>query len=65
MLKLGIKFAFELYGPIPAPIYELRGNYRNVFNIKAVNKSALNAVFKQVLKDFDYTIYPISIDSDK
>ena len=58
-------FAFELYGPIPAPIYELRGNYRNVFNIKAVNKSALNAVFKQVLKDFDYTIYPISIDSDK
>lgn len=57
--------AFELYGPIPAPIYELRGNYRNVFNIKAKNRSMLIAVFSQVLKDFDYTIYPISIDSDK
>ena len=58
-------YAFELYGPIPAAIYELRGNYRNVFNIKAVNKSSLNAVFKQVLEDFDYNVYPISVDSDK
>lgn len=56
---------FELYGPIPAPIYELRGNYRNIFNIKAAKKSLIVAVFAQVLKDFDYTIYPISIDSDK
>ncbi|MCR5618256.1 MAG: primosomal protein N' [Clostridiales bacterium] len=58
-------FGFELYGPIPAAIYELRGSFRNVFNIKAKNKSSLNAVFKQVLKDFDYTKYPISVDSDK
>ncbi len=57
--------AFELYGPIPAPIYELRGNYRNVFNIKAKNRSLVIGVFSQVLKDFDYMIYPISIDSDK
>ena len=58
-------FGFELYGPIPSAIYELRGNYRNVFNIKAKNKSSLNAVFKQVFEDFDYTRYPISVDSDK
>ena len=58
-------YGFELYGPIPAQIYELRGNYRSVFNIKAKNKSLLIAVFAQVIKDFDYTIYPISIDSDK
>ena len=58
-------FGFELYGPIPSAIYELRGNYRNVFNIKAKNKSSLNAVFKQVFEDFDYTKYPISVDSDK
>ncbi|MBO7450016.1 MAG: primosomal protein N' [Clostridiales bacterium] len=58
-------YGFELYGPIPAAIYELRGTYRNVFTIKAKNKSSLNAVFKQVLSDFDYNIYPISVDADK
>ncbi|MCQ2528784.1 MAG: primosomal protein N' [Saccharofermentans sp.] len=58
------KYGFELYGPVPAPIYELRGRYRNVFIIKANNKSAMNAIFKQVMKDFDAELYPISFDSD-
>lgn len=58
------KYAFELYGPVPSPIYELRGRYRMSFMIKAVNKSSLNAVFAQIMKDFDPAIYPISFDND-
>ncbi|SEV85389.1 replication restart DNA helicase PriA [Ruminococcaceae bacterium KH2T8] len=58
------KYAFELYGPVPSPIYELRGRYRMSFMIKAVNKSSLNAVFAQIMKDFDPEIYPISFDND-
>lgn len=58
------KYGFELYGPVPAPIYELRGRYRNIFIIKATNKSAMNAIFRQVMKDFDAEYYPISYDSD-
>ena len=58
------KFAFELYGPVPSPIYELRGKYRMSFMIKAVNKSCLNAVFAQIMKDFDPAVYPISFDND-
>ncbi len=59
-----LEYAFELYGPIEAPIYELRGRYRMMFVIKAVNKSALNAVFKQVMKDFNSELYPLSFDND-
>ena len=58
------KFAFELYGPVPSPIYELRGRYRMSFMIKAINKSCLNAVFAQIMKDFDPAEYPISFDND-
>ena len=58
------KYAFELFGPVPSPIYELRGRYRMSFMIKAVNKSSLNAVFAQLMKDFDPNIYPISFDND-
>ena len=55
---------FELYGPYPAPIYELRGRYRNVFVIKSHKKSYLNEVFRQIMKDFDPEIYPLSFDND-
>ena len=58
------KYGFELYGPVPPPIYELRGRYRMSMVIKSVNKSAMNAVFKQVMEDFDPSIYPISFDND-
>lgn len=58
------KFAFELYGPVPSPIYELRGRYRMSFMIKAINKSCLNAVFAQIMRDFDPAEYPISFDND-
>ena len=58
------KYGFELYGPVQAPIYELRGRYRMQFIIKAVNKSAMNAIFEQVMKDFDPEYYPISFDTD-
>ena len=55
---------FELYGPVPAPIYELRGRYRNVFMLKSSKKSYLNEVFRQVMEDFDPSLYPISFDND-
>lgn len=55
---------FELYGPVPAPIYELRGRYRNVFMIKSLRRSYLNEVFRQVMEDFDPALYPISFDND-
>lgn len=55
---------FELYGPVPAPIYELRGRYRNVFMIKSHKKSYLNEVFRQMMEDFDPSLYPLSFDND-
>ena len=55
---------FELYGPVPAPIYELRGRYRNVFMIKSHKKSYLNEVFRQIMEDFDPNLYPLSFDND-
>ena len=55
---------FELYGPVPAPIYELRGRYRNVFMIKSLKKSYINEVFRQMTADFDPYIYPLSFDND-
>ena len=55
---------FELFGPVPAPIYELRGRYRNVFMIKSSKRSYLNEVFRQVMEDFDPSVYPISFDND-
>ncbi len=58
------RYGFELMGPNPSPIYELRGRYRMVFVLKAVNKSALNAVFRQVMTDFTPDLYPISFDTD-
>ena len=56
------KYEFELYGPMPSPIYELRGRYRMYFVIKAINRSAINAVYKQMMKDFDQESYPLSFD---
>lgn len=55
---------FELFGPVPAPIYELRGRYRNVFMIKSSRKSYLNEVFRQMIEDFDSSLYPLSFDND-
>ena len=58
------KYRFEVYGPMPCVIYELRGRYRMSFVIKAVNKSAINGVFKQLMADFDHIRYPLSFDND-
>jgi len=58
------KYGFEVYGPIPDVFYELRGRYRMDVVIKAKNKSAINAVFRQVMKDFDPAEYPLSYDND-
>lgn len=58
------KYGFELYGPVPHAIYELRGRYRMVFVIKSINKAAMNAIFAQLMKDFDPQFYPISFDTD-
>ncbi|MBR5944827.1 MAG: primosomal protein N' [Lachnospiraceae bacterium] len=58
------KYQFEVYGPVPCVIYELRGRYRMSFVIKAVNKSAINGVFKRLIADFDHTKYPMSFDND-
>jgi len=58
------KYGFELYGPMPDVIYELRGKYRMDFVLKASNKSALNAIYKKVISDFDYTRYQISLNND-
>ena len=58
------KYQFEVYGPMPCVIYELRGRYRMSFVIKAVNKSAINGVFKRLIADFDHIKYPLSFDND-
>ncbi len=58
------RYKFEVFGPVPCVIYELRGKYRMSFVIKAVNKSAINGVFKQLIADFDHTKYPMSFDND-
>ena len=58
------KYQFEIYGPMPCVIYELRGRYRMSFVIKAVNKSAINGVFKRLIADFDHMKYPMSFDND-
>ncbi len=58
------KYQFEVYGPVPCVIYELRGRYRMSFVIKAVNKSAINGVFKRLIADFDHIKYPMSFDND-
>ena len=58
------RYGFEVFGPIPDVIYELRGKYRMNITVKAANKSAINAVFEQVAKDFDSKIYQISYDND-
>ena len=55
---------FEIYGPIPAPIYELRGRYRNVFVTKSCRRSYLNEDFRQMMEDFDPALYPLSFDND-
>ena len=59
-----VKYQFELFGPMPCVIYELRGRYRMSFVIKAVNKSAIVSVFKRLITDFDHTLYPMSFDID-
>ncbi len=58
------RYQFEVYGPMPCVIYELRGRYRMSFVIKAVNKSAINGVFKRLIADFDHMKYPMSFDND-
>ena len=58
------KYQFEVFGPVPCVIYELRGRYRMSFVIKAINKSAVNGVFKRLIADFDHTKYPMSFDND-
>ncbi|MCR4689174.1 MAG: primosomal protein N' [Saccharofermentans sp.] len=58
------KYGFELYGPIPDVLYELRGKFRMDIVIKASNKSAINAVFRQVASDFDPKIYQIGVNND-
>ena len=58
------RYQFEVFGPVPCVIYELRGRYRMSFVIKAVNKSAINGVFKRLIADFDHTKYPMSFDND-
>ncbi|MCQ2534417.1 MAG: primosomal protein N' [Clostridia bacterium] len=53
------EFEFEVFGPIPAPIYELRGTYRMNTVIKSKAKKWIIAVYNQICKDFngkDYTI---------
>ena len=58
------RYQFEVYGPIPCVIYELRGRYRMSYVIKACNKSAINGVFKRLIEDFDHTKFPMSFDND-
>ena len=58
------KYGFEVHGPMPCVIYELRGRFRMSFVIKACNKSAVNGVFKRLMEDFDHTKYPLSFDND-
>lgn len=58
------RYRFEVFGPVPCVIYELRGRYRMSFVIKAVNKSAINGVFKRLMADFDHIKYPMSFDND-
>ena len=58
------KHGFELFGPMPDVIYELRGKYRMDFVIKATTKSALNAIYKKITTDFDYNRYQISFNND-
>ncbi len=58
------KYGFEVYGPTPSPIYELRGRYRYVLIVKANKKAYLNAVFRQMMDDFDSNYYPLSFDND-
>lgn len=58
------RFQFEVFGPVPCVIYELRGRYRMSFIIKAINKSAINGVFKRLIEDFDHNKYPMSFDND-
>ncbi|MBP5261456.1 MAG: primosomal protein N' [Clostridiales bacterium] len=55
-------YGFESFGPIPDVIYELRGKYRYSITIKAKNISAINAVFRQIMEDFDPKLYPLSFD---
>lgn len=56
------KYEFECYGPIPDVIYELRSKFRQCITIKARNISAVNAVFRQIMEDFDPKEYPLSFD---
>ena len=56
------KYEFECYGPVPDVIYELRGKFRHCITVKAKNISAINAVFRQIIEDFDPKEYPLSFD---
>ncbi|MCQ2483104.1 MAG: primosomal protein N', partial [Clostridia bacterium] len=55
-------FQFEIYGPVPAPIYELRGSYRMNVIIKSIAKKWIIAVFNQVSEDFIEREYSLSLN---
>ncbi len=55
-------FQFEIYGPVPAPIYELRGNYRMNVIVKSIAKKWIIAVFNQVSEDFTEREYTLSLN---
>ncbi|MBR2522831.1 MAG: primosomal protein N' [Clostridiales bacterium] len=57
-------YGFECFGPIPDVIFELRNRFRYSITIKAKNISAINAVFRQIMADFDPSEYPLSFDND-
>ena len=57
-------YEFECFGPIPDVIFELRSKFRYSITVKARNISAINAVFRQIMEDFDYKEYPLSFDND-
>ena len=57
-------YGFECFGPIPDVIFELRSKFRYSITVKAKNISAINAVFRQIMQDFDYKEYPLSFDND-
>ena len=57
-------YEFECFGPIPDVIFELRSKFRYSITVKAKNISAINAVFRQIMEDFDYKEYPLSFDND-
>ena len=55
---------FEIYGPIPAPLYKVRDRYRSRMNLKADKKASLSAIFNALQAECDRIGIPISLDID-